>query len=376
MKKPTRTFLFLLFVLVFIIVTPVVLAYSQGYRIDWGRKMIVPTGALFLAPRPAPVEISLDGKIRKVSSTLFQNVFIGNLIPQSYLVRISKSGYHTWQKNLSVSSRLVTEAKNILLIPKNPTLREIATNVRDFHASPSGKYLLIVQDSKHPEMYLFQLESGAFQLLFNGLDEFSNFQVSSVQWNEDSTKVLFALEKKLKKQWMVLDIRDGLPPEALDLSSELENAKLSFTVGSVLFSIKDESLYLLSEKNNLFTKIADHIKDASPSSDGKKLLLEGTDGTFVYWLHDVHVQPFHDKGDLIGITNAGDIVNDAIWLTKDNEHIIVAAKDSLYITELDDRDTRNVHEIAKKSAQRLFYQEESHSLYFLSRPTLYSVSLK
>lgn len=464
MKRPTRTLLFLLFVLLFIIVTPMVLAYSQGYRVDWRKKMIVPTGALFLAPRPAPVEVFLDGKIKETSNMLFQNVFVSNLIPKSYSVQVSKPNYHTWQKTLSVSSKLVTEARSILLVPKNPKVREVAAKVRDFHASPSGKYFLLVEDSQPPEVYLYQIENAASRLLFKGSGKFLNFHVSSAQWNKDSTKVLLALEEKLEKRWMIIDIKENAHPQILDLTHELTTSKvkvdnfefdpdhpaeLFFRKGNALFSVNsenkkisqpilydvlaysvredkivsilenspyvhildrasnapvqvtfnppsplqknsriffpetreltlllDESLYIWNEKNSEFIKIADRIQKVSPSSDGKKLLLHGKDGILVYWLRDVHLQPFRDRGDLVSIVDAGDVGEDAVWLTKDNEHIIFAGKNSLYLTELDDRDRKNVYELAKKPVQRLFYQHESHSLYFLSRPILYFVSLK
>lgn len=465
MKRPTRTFLFLLFVLLFIVITPAILAYSQGYRIDWKKKMLVQTGALFLAPRPAPAELSLDGKFKKISNTVFQNVFVGNLIPKSYLVQVSKPNYHTWQKKLSVSSKLVSEARNILLVPKNLQPEVVASRVRDFQASPSGKYILIVEDWELPEIYRYQAGSAKSQLLFKGSEKFRNFRVSRMQWNKDSTKVLFTLEEKLAKHWMLIDVKEGAHSEIFDITEALEitkvkadnfqwdqdhSAQLFFREGNVLFSINietkkisqplaydvlhyrarenkivyisssshhvqlldrasnttqqltfnplfplrkssriffpetaeltlilDESFYVWSEKNNLFEKIADHVKKASPSSDGKRLLLQSTAGIQVYWLRDVHAQPFHDRGDLERIlVTTDDVVEDAVWLTKDNEHIIFAGKNSIFITELDGRDTRNVHEVTKKPAQSLFYQEESHSLYFLSRPILYFVSLK
>ena len=44
-------------------------------------------------------------------------------MPKEYQVKIIKQGYHPWQKKLRIESKLVTEAKNILLIPLNPEIK-------------------------------------------------------------------------------------------------------------------------------------------------------------------------------------------------------------------------------------------------------------
>ncbi|MFY9457313.1 MAG: hypothetical protein WAP23_00040 [Candidatus Spechtbacterales bacterium] len=207
MKKSTRTFLFFLFAILFLAITPAVVGYSQGYRVDWQNIAIVQTGALFLEPRPAPVEVYLNSEFIKRSSFVFQNIFLGNLLPKNYRVEIKKEGYSPWQKNLAVSPKLVSEAKNITLFPLPDTnkINKISSNLKNFFPSPSGKDFIFLKNTPVPEMSLYSLNDQREILALNAPSDFAGYTIGDIQWNRDSSNIIFPLEMGSRKKWIFAD---------------------------------------------------------------------------------------------------------------------------------------------------------------------------
>lgn len=233
MKKSTRTFLFTSFVLLFLIITPLIIGYSQGYRVDWKDKTLVQTGALFFEPRPAPVKLFLDGELEKKSSFVFQNIFTGDLIPKTYHIEIKKEGYTSWEKNLDVAPKLVTEARYIVLFPE-PGLREvfiIKDDIKNFTFSSSEKYLALVSKNVIPKISIYSTDSKKEILTFTAPKTFSGYAVGDIQWNKNSRYLLFSLEKGRidrliddplvrQKTWVSVDLT-GDELMSIDISQEI-----------------------------------------------------------------------------------------------------------------------------------------------------------
>lgn len=131
MTKRIRTVLFIICVFLFILVAPSVVFYSQGYRFDFETKKIVQTGGIYLKTSQSNAEIYINGKLKDTTSIFTNSRLIENLLPKTYSVEIKKKGYHTWQKNLEVREKQVTEAKNVLLIQQNPDFFIIATSTKE-----------------------------------------------------------------------------------------------------------------------------------------------------------------------------------------------------------------------------------------------------
>ena len=123
MTKKTRNILFLICLFLFFLVGTISIAYSQGYRIDFKTKKIVQTGGLFLKVTPISADVFIDGKFKKRTDFLFGTTFIKNLLPGRHKIRVEKEGFYLWEKGLEVKEKEVTEAKNIVLIPRNLNLK-------------------------------------------------------------------------------------------------------------------------------------------------------------------------------------------------------------------------------------------------------------
>lgn len=347
MKKSTRTFLFALFVILFLATTPAVVRYSQGYRVDWQNKTILQTGALFLEPRPAPVEVYLNGEFIKKSSFVFQNIYWGNLLPKKYLVEVKKEGYSPWQKKLTVSPKLVSEAKNITLFPlPDPNkINKISANLRDFFPSPSEKYFILLKNDQTPKMSLYSLNDQREILALSMPSDFADYTIGDVEWNSDSTNIIFSLNNST---------------ERLLFSYNIENAAISSPL-----------------KDSLSEKVSYDAERTMVARDHKKILLIKKNELAVYWLEDIKTQPFRNAGDYEQIINTREqMIEDAVWFSKNNEYVIFSMGNSINVTELDGRDTRNTHVLVNSRAKKIFYEEKNEVIYFLDNDTIYSLSLK
>ena len=133
MTKKTRMVLFLSLLVLFFLIVPLIVFYSQGYRYDFENKKITQTGGLFLKVVPRQVEIYIDNKLKKKTDFFFGSILIENLLPKKYKIEVKKEGYYPWEKSLEIKERQVTEAKNIILFPENPNFTVAATEKEEIN---------------------------------------------------------------------------------------------------------------------------------------------------------------------------------------------------------------------------------------------------
>jgi len=121
------------FFAIFIIVIPVVIFYSYGYRLSENFK-IVKTGGLYISNSEAGASVLLNGKQKKVTGIIDRNMLVQNIKPGTYTVNVQKNGYRQWEKYVRVQEQLV-EVCFPLLVPSELKTEEIPRYI------PAGKSL-------------------------------------------------------------------------------------------------------------------------------------------------------------------------------------------------------------------------------------------
>lgn len=123
--SPTRrrAYLFILFVL-FCFIVPVALLFAAGWRYKAGIGL-VRTGGIFVSVPYSGATISLDGTLVGESGFLNHRLYLSDLAPSAYVVRVEKEGYRTWDKVLVVEPTLVTDAQ-ALLVPQEVSVYKLA----------------------------------------------------------------------------------------------------------------------------------------------------------------------------------------------------------------------------------------------------------
>lgn len=127
MTLKTRRILYITFILIFCISTPLVIFYALGYKIGTGFN-VQKTGALILDSNPSGAKVYLNGKLQqKLISKILSNqedyfttpIKIKNLLPGEYDVRLELEGNWTWEKKLKVNPGQSTFAETINLFKKD-----------------------------------------------------------------------------------------------------------------------------------------------------------------------------------------------------------------------------------------------------------------
>lgn len=245
MTKRTRTVLFIICVIFFVSAAPLIIFYSQGYRFDFETKKIVRTGALYFRASPRSAEVYINEKFREKTSIITSAVLIENLIPKTYKVEIKKDGYYTWQKNLEVKEKQVTEAKNIFLIPKNPNFTFISTSTNEINniiseietSATSSDKEKVIEFNDYEIWVLFPKRQGdepqrdVEEKIF--LTRFSE-KIGNVFW--------------LNNYYLIFNVGDKLKIAEIDDRDRINIVDLAeFLSPEIFWDRENEKLYLLTE---------------------------------------------------------------------------------------------------------------------------------
>ena len=185
MSRKFRTFLFVFFVMMFVVATPSLVLYAQGYRINWplepGKKLVVMTGGFFVKTAPKQADIYVNGKLEDQTDFFFGSALVENLLPHPYQIEIKKAGYQSWQKTLEVKEKEVTAIRNITLFPEHTAFDAVEKNANDVLISPDGqKIALRGQDDNGWTLKLYDISKGVTSKLAGERD----FSAKGAQFND------------------------------------------------------------------------------------------------------------------------------------------------------------------------------------------------
>ncbi len=116
----TRILLFLVSLILVPLCTYFVILFARGYRLNWQRKQLSPTGLLVATSLPDGAQIHLNGQLSSATNTTL------NLSPGTYKVEIKKDGFSPWTKTLKVEAEIVTRAA-ATLFPSVPSFKAITS---------------------------------------------------------------------------------------------------------------------------------------------------------------------------------------------------------------------------------------------------------
>lgn len=235
MTKKTRKILFFILLFVFIIIAPVVILYAQGYRFDFEKKRLIQTGDFYFKSLPKKANIYINNKLTK-EKTPGQ---IKNLLPKKYNVQITKEGFWAWKKELEINPLLVTEAKNILLVPEKLNKETvIPAKISKFSFSPNKKFISYISQDK--ELRLYNLEDSEENPLFKS----ENYKLVDIIWSYDSKKILFF---DSLNRWRAININE--PSKIINISANLSNPKWNPLNPSEVFFKKGNDVFILNLEN-------------------------------------------------------------------------------------------------------------------------------
>ncbi len=122
---------------VFVVVIPVIIAYSFGYRVSKDFK-IVKTGGLYVSNSEPGVWVLLNGKRKKSAGLIDRNILVQDIKPGTYTVNVEKDGFRQWVKYVKIQEQLV-EVCFPLLVPSEFKVVEIPEYLPAKKTDPAKK---------------------------------------------------------------------------------------------------------------------------------------------------------------------------------------------------------------------------------------------
>ena len=140
-----RKIRFSIFLLLFLIISPLIVLYANGDILNgWG---FLKTGGIYVHSAPIGSEIYLNTKLKTNTNFFQRDILIKNLKPGNYEIGIKKDGYNFWSKKIAVSNNVVSDA-DVFILPKVVELREILPKLLDKSVSTTSSS---TKDGVNPE---------------------------------------------------------------------------------------------------------------------------------------------------------------------------------------------------------------------------------
>ena len=269
MTQKQRKYIVCILILLFFIITPPTILYSQGYRFDITNRKISSTGGLFIKALPKSANIYLDGILVDKTNFLFGSVLVENLLPKQYKISLKKDGYYDWNKTLGIEDKQVADAKNITLVPKNPEFLINTKNVENFYLFPNQKEALIQEKEYNNSnstttswsLKLFDIDKNIKSHLISekkllGYKETNEpMRLLNINFSHNAHLILAKTETKIKVK---NKINEQIQYYIIDLNKKnIKSQELNFagqTIENIWFSPKKSEKIFYFANNQLFEK--------------------------------------------------------------------------------------------------------------------------
>ena len=362
----------------FLVVSPILVMYSMGYRFDFSKMKITLTGGIYVRTFPTAEQIIIDSDILEKPNIFSNSIFVQSLLPDDHTVLVKKNGYYDYFKTLPVLEKEVTKLENILLFKKNMAF-EVIENPQQ---TTEGLAKKIISPFDSQEKYIIKNSN----LYYSNSPENSN--LSAIQKSNPLLKKIIAFE--LKNNYIVWLGLDGFLYRS-DLNNlSLNPVKIILTPIKIVkagyykiisddkntFINNNGSLLFFNDKTNELDNFYNKVKDAKISPDGKNISYF-TDRELYVSSTLTDQLPTSDKGTLL--YKSPETITDCVWLN--NDYVIIASANRIIISEIDYRGNINAISLPQiietftddkvniKNPEIFFNQQEGR-LYILSNKTL------
>jgi hypothetical protein len=287
MTKKTRTKLFLFFIIIFLIITPLVALYAAGYKLNltWPiniNDLVQKTGMLIIKTNPGNAKIIINEKPQEL---FFKKYFskeevsyirtpakIKNLLPDIYDVRLELDGYWPWHKKLEIRPGESTLLEDVFLFKKEVPQLISEFSGTSFSQSPDKKNIAFIKNNELKinddgdnikTIKIKETDSNKYDILWsydsqkiiidspeekfivdikkekiNDLNEFIKPDYDSIKWDiYDSNKLYYKNENKIYSYNINLN--------EISILSENEDY--------VDFLVRDNYLYYISKINKTYS---------------------------------------------------------------------------------------------------------------------------
>jgi len=431
MKPLLRKITVSIFVLLFLILAPLLTAYSLGYRYDFKTGNLQKNGAFYIKSYPKGADIYIDS-IKKRPKTPTQIV---NVVPGAHKVEVVKNNYVPWVKNLEIHSGETTFAEDIVLFLADRQKTDLGVgseqmllnNAKDKYATLDKDNNLLITDISQAITFnidvldtnynLVDFSDDNQNILLEKDKKYFSFNVDQKQleaipvdnvqkmlWEDNSNTLIYLKDNKLyRRQHRSALLSSGDPDQLLDIREYINDFDIlgswliihyTFDKNNYVKQLDKHTLELRQTVNNvnianLETLVADN--DYLIFTLGTKLYIQNsfkdliTIPITIVTLHDDRllftngheIILFNFKEDWQTlIDRSSNIVSDILW-HPNGSYFISEIDDRTILTEIDGRDRRNSIELLNYPRKKSYvFDKKGEKLFIVTPEENYYLSIQ
>ena len=256
-------------VLVFAIVAPGIIMYSQGYRFDIKKMKYLETGGIYVKAFPGDATITIGNNDKNKTSGFSRDLLVQNLLPGNHTVKIEKDNYHSWSKTLEVKEKKVSEAKYVILFPNEIAFASIDNDVKNFYPYPDNNKILILTVSNE----LFSYDTNKKETIKILSKNQTPYNISDVSFSPTGRRALIKTSAGLH---YLLNLEASTISLIKSMSSNTQN---------VVFDSNNEGSFFY-QVNNLIYRVNADKQTASKLFKKEKVDTFTINGNDVYYLEE------------------------------------------------------------------------------------------
>jgi len=210
-----RKILFYLFVALYLVLCPLIILYALGYIFTpKAEEGFAKTGLMHFETLPTGASISISNKryVEKTPST------VRNLLAGVYDVKLSRTGYRSWNQKIKITPGKAVAFEKILLMPQELKVKTlIPRSFQDLLPIPATHFLLLFATRKIGDLCVFDWKDETSRPLLSPNSPFSEALIVRSFVINKSPFVLFLVKfrEQTRALWCQLDKER---PEVKDIS--------------------------------------------------------------------------------------------------------------------------------------------------------------
>ncbi|MBP5656483.1 PEGA domain-containing protein [Candidatus Saccharibacteria bacterium] len=253
----------------------VLMLIAMGYGFnDKGR--LEQSGLIQISSNPKGATVEIDGDVQ-FSHTDFNKM----LSSGDHRVKISKTGYDTWEKTINVDAGLLTRVEWARLFPVKTDISTVTSfsNLRLAEFSSNRKNLLTIEHNSTVAHYInVQGEKinaqkvSLHEILNDSTNDVLQGTIEVILWNENSNKALLTWTHDQKTTWHLVDFENS--SKSINLNKKFGLAftdiRIANDSASKLWALENGNLHIIDTSNQTISGVL--ISDVEQFTNNKDVV--------------------------------------------------------------------------------------------------------
>lgn len=417
MPKIIRDWLFIIFIILFVIITFFVALYAAGYTINrqWPpsyNSIFQKTGMLIVDSSPAGANVFLDGERQNKSflinwgdGEIKTPAKIKNLAPGKYTLHLEKEGYWPLDKKIEIKPGQTSFEEDFIIFKQSLPLNIINCEPQDFYLSANNKNLILETDSLIVDLKSastsdytneqinplnFPLEDGAFNLQWNQGKDKLYYQINN------EIKRYTSYDKKLKsilssgdyldytiylnKIYAIENLDEEKYLRIYDATSSLLESSISLLPGEYRFEQKAKSLSLYNKTNQTLYIVSGNFNRPFIKKIDRVRNWQWVNDNFIVWHNDSEIYSMNLNSNQPNlIIRISEQISSLAW-NRSKSYLLYSSANNIWIVNLNLAKITPINILQASEIDHLALDEKNQIVYFYAniedQPGIYKLQLK